>query len=576
MLRRPCLAAALLAAAVLFPVSPLHAEVDEPQLSEAEVQRLGTLEAHSINEADGYFADTKDRDLDRAAAEYDAFILQFPKSDLIAYALLRKGRALHLQDRRFAAMKEYNEVLDYFPNDIKYAGAALYYLGLANQQNGDTDEALKAWAEMAEDEDYSQHPFAADAIIRLADVLNERGQRDKAVQYWRQVATQFRTKSPDEAHDAIWRVVPHYIRTQPDEEELRAFYEETRTFDGKPQRVEGEVLDSRDYWNDVMRSVERYGRFEDEQKPQRDAYYQYWAGKMSGRFEDWDDYQLRLADYQRVYEGSFDAWASRLDAQFERNMKPGDHDRIIDWIRLFREDKEKVREYYQKLDFSKMSNAQTQRLMEIMYSDVKDADLGRLTFDKLKLDEMSDDALDRLGGFFEGKDEPLVERAYLSMNDKTRGKMELLVYYHKRKVTEKGLKLAEEMVTVPDAANEAYMLQGKLLMQDQQWDPAIASFSQYGGKDEDPEHLWLIAECLMKLGRVDPAIQQLSEIENFFQKVSSRASLKVADYFNASKQNDKYVAALRATVRKYPRTREGSEAHNRLESMGLKTGGGVE
>ncbi|NBU11794.1 MAG: hypothetical protein EBS84_22820, partial [Proteobacteria bacterium] len=47
-----------------------------------------------------------------------------------SYAILRKGRSLQLLDKRFEAIKIYQEVLDFFPNDIKYAAPALYLIGV--------------------------------------------------------------------------------------------------------------------------------------------------------------------------------------------------------------------------------------------------------------------------------------------------------------------------------------------------------------------------------------------------------------------------------------------------------------
>ena len=59
------------------------------------------------------------------------------------------------------AIDEYEEVLDYFPNVINYASAALYRIGQCHWKNGDIKKAMKAWAEMANDKDYSRHPLAA-------------------------------------------------------------------------------------------------------------------------------------------------------------------------------------------------------------------------------------------------------------------------------------------------------------------------------------------------------------------------------------------------------------------------------
>src|SRR6185295_3966883 len=104
------------------------------------------------------------------------------------YALLRKGRCLQLDNKRFDAIKAYNEVLDYFPNALRYAGAALYYIGVCHWDNSDSKEAMKSWAEMASDADYRKHFLAAGAISRLADNLLQQGKLPEANEYYKQAA----------------------------------------------------------------------------------------------------------------------------------------------------------------------------------------------------------------------------------------------------------------------------------------------------------------------------------------------------------------------------------------------------
>lgn len=94
-----------------------------------------------------------------------------------------QGAALQLSGERFSAIKEYGEVLDYFPNRIRYAAAALYHTGEAHGQNGDEEEALKACSEMAEDADDSQTELAATAVSPLAGALWTRDQKERAAGY---------------------------------------------------------------------------------------------------------------------------------------------------------------------------------------------------------------------------------------------------------------------------------------------------------------------------------------------------------------------------------------------------------
>ena len=77
------------------------------------------------------------------------------------------------------------------------------------------------------------------------------------------------------------------------------------------------------------------------------------------------------------------------------------------------------------------------------------------------------------------------------------------------------------------------------------------------------------------LGRLNQAINQLQEVEQFFPPHASEAALKIADYYNSAAIKKKYVSSLFAIMTKYPKSSQSSVAHDRLEKMGYRTGGGV-
>jgi len=546
-------------------------------------ERLDPFEAHSLKQADAAFPnDPKKRSaktLREAAAAYDAFIAEFPRSKAVPYALLRKGRCLHLEEKRFEAIKAYTEVLDYFPNDIPFAAPALYYIGAAHWQNGDEDQALKAWAEMAEDADYARSRFAATAINQLADALAQRDRREEAVRYYRQVAIDFRGSNRDAARDAMDKVIHHHIRVSPDEPALRKFYEQVGTFHGNPRKIEGQTIESGDYWGQVRWRVWRFADFNDKQGQARRRYFAYWAEQFEGRFPGWDDYQLSLAGFHRQADGDEAAWMRRVDAQFERNAEPGDYGRVIRWIELYRHHPQKVDAYYQKLDFAKMSNGQMRALMDIAYNRLKNPELGRRVFEKLRLGEMDDDQRAALARSMWSRDAEAVARVCRSFDDQARGRIELLRYYANPKTRdiEKGLKLASEVTGYPRFANEAYWHQAQLHKANKQYRDAIAAFQTYRPEDEaDPANLFEIADCYLKLDKLDAAVRQLGEIETFFKKHASEAAYRTALYYEKAGVKDKYIASLRAVMKKYPESRQSRQVHHRLEKMGLRIGGGVD
>ena len=105
--------------------------------------KLDTFESLNLEDADKLFAK---RDHKGAFAVYKAYSFEFTKSAALPYVLLRMGRCLHLVEKRNAAIKAYQDVVDYFPDDIVYAAAALYYIGECHGQNGDDAKKTATWA----------------------------------------------------------------------------------------------------------------------------------------------------------------------------------------------------------------------------------------------------------------------------------------------------------------------------------------------------------------------------------------------------------------------------------------------
>ncbi|HPD15304.1 MAG TPA: tetratricopeptide repeat protein [Planctomycetota bacterium] len=542
----------------------------EVQLSNEEVKTLDTFEGHALTKADKVF---DSRDFPRAAAEYDSFLLEFPKSKAIPYALVRKARALHLALKRHEAIKAYNEVLDYFPNAVKYAAPALFNIGLCHWENGDEEDAMRIWAKMAADDAYSKHPLAASALTHLAEHLAKEGQAERAAATWRQIAVNFRTQNPQAANNAIQQVIAFYIRTQPDEAKLRAFYREVAGFGEKPERLEADLDSSRRYWGHVLQGVRLHGRFDNAQADLRDRYYRTWAAALDGRFADWDHYQIELANFKLAFERDPAQWIARLDAQFERGQKPGDYARIVRWIALFAQHKAKVMDYYGKLAFEKMANADIRELMRILYERANEAKLARNLVSKLRLGEMPDSEKADLARYLAAREPDLVKDICLSFDDKELGQMELLRFHHGRKDAALGVPIADQLLRSARFAKEALWLKGQLLHATKQYPQAIAVYQQC---DNPPDNLWAIADCYAKQDKLDQAVAQLREVEAFFKAHAPEAALRIANLYREAGKTPQHIAALRMVLKKYPESAQSSAAHHELERLGVKMGGGLD
>jgi tetratricopeptide (TPR) repeat protein len=297
-------------------------------------KKLDTFEAHVLNKSDKVFAKKEYR---LASKSYDSFMVEFPKSKAITYALLRKGRCLHLDNKRYEAIKEYAEVLDYFPDDVYFAAAAKYYIGACHHENGDLHKALKTWAEMMEDVEYRKHFLAASAIKILADNMLKQEKYDMAVKYYRMVPETFRGKTTYQViQAAVTQVVYHYIRRQPDETKLRDFYTKAKSFyPHGPRSIPKDLDNDWTYWETVRQQVRGYSSFNQFQKSERRTYFSYWSKELAGKFPDSDLYQLDQAWFAWQSHQNASQWYTRVDQIYAKNPEKEDiNTRIIRWLNI--------------------------------------------------------------------------------------------------------------------------------------------------------------------------------------------------------------------------------------------------
>ncbi len=617
---------------------PARADIGEVALSNEEMSKLDTFEGHTLAKADQTFNKKQYR---QARAEYDSFILEFAKSKVVPYALLRKGRCAQLDDKRFQAIGDYDEVLDFFPNDVKYAAAALYFIGDCHSANGDIVKAMKAWAEMADDKEYRREPLAAFAINHLADYLLKQEKDAEAVKYFEQVAVTFRTSNRDASTHARGPVIRYYIRTAPNEPQFREFYANMRAFEHHPKTVPGDLTNDPAYWDCARGNIRGHGQFEDTQADEGKRYYVYWSGQMRGKFPEDDEFQIELANFRYLGDGNRAAWFQLLDSQYGKYAKPGQWQRIKRWIELYAEHPTKVEQYFRKIDAAKTSSdgivevmlalwkaeggrplakqlleklnfdpledkrkgnlalsfydddqiVTSRFLSKIDYAKMSGLEIGSLArgfwqldsqlskhvLQKVRYNEMTDREIAGLARGFWRLSGDVIRDVCMRIADKNYGKSELLNYYHDRHHggwnPQAGLPLAEDLTKVDKYATAAWWAKAEFLDALKQYAKAIAA---YKNCQNEPTNLWRIANCHDRLGKLDAAVTQTREIENFFPSDASRAAMYVAQLYKRADEKKKYISSLRDVLKKYPESGQSRQAHTELEKEGFKMGGGID
>ena len=531
-------------------------------------QQLDPFESHRLNQADQQFAQ---RNYSAARAAYDAFLLEFPDSIAVPYAVYQKGHSLQLENRRFEAIRVYQEVIDYFPDDLVFASSALYRIGEAHEQNGDMARALAAWRRLVDDEGYRAQPMAAPALNKVATQLSSEGRHDEAARYYRMVAVQFNRQHNNASRDAMNRVLDHYTRTNPNRQVLREFFDEIGGFGHNPATLPAGDERERMFWSQLFNIIARNDRFNDAQLRQRQAYFKYWADQMGNAHPDWDHFQINRINFRFAADGNEQRRTADLDRLFARGES--NNQRALRWMTEFAENEEKAREYFGKIEGNRLDFDQSRQLLRLAAHTIRNRDLTQAVVRKLPLRQLDDNQKLTLANENWQQDIAAVRTILQSTENKDFGRFHLLRFYNARGDHQAGLPLAEEVIVVPEYASMANFYKGELLTRANRFEDAIAAFRL---SEHHPHSLWRIADNYVRLGDPDRAIQQLREIENFFKDSSPEAALRIARVHRDVGDQQQYIASLRGILQKYPESTQSRTAHVELERLGVRTGGGLD
>ena len=253
--------------------------------------KLDTFEAVAVEDADKLFLK---RDYRGAYAAYKAYSFEFAKGDALPYVLMRMGRCLHLLGKRNTAIKAYQDVVDYFPDDVRYAAASLYYIGQCHTQNGNESKSLATWARMVKDKEYVGQPLSGSALESLASAMEKRGDYGEATSYRWRTAVTFRKTNVRASESARKSVEYHYVARTPNQEKLLTFCNEVGGFGWR--HTIAKPAESTTYWDHVLQTVLR-AKLQPDEKAKA---CEYWSQQMGDRFADND--ALRVTWFAVILE----------------------------------------------------------------------------------------------------------------------------------------------------------------------------------------------------------------------------------------------------------------------------------
>jgi tetratricopeptide (TPR) repeat protein len=530
--------------------------------------KLDTFEGLNLEEADKLYGKG---DFRGAYAAYKAYSFEFAKSRALPYVLLRMGRCLHNVDKRHAAIKAYQDVVDYFPDDVRYAAAALYYIGVCHGENGDAAKQTAVWARMVKDDDYVQEPNSGRALTHLGRAMEKLGRFEEAAEYHWRTAVAFRKSNWEAARDACGSVIHHYVIRAPNHDKLKKFYTEAGGFDGRGYKVNNPEKDRR-YWATVLDTVLRTGAKAEIKKTAAE----YWTSRLGSQFVDDDGFSIARFRALEIFEKDRNAYRQRVLEQYKR--KPATLSRVLQFASYYSDHKTRVA-FFMEHGGPMVGSLKTNEKISLLnrLRDLRMNDEVRSLIPSVRTQGMTDQEIRNWAFFvanYEGED--IVLNYFSKMKDDLSATRARFDYFngrsHRNKdAAEKALAEIPALLKSPKHANEVIWAKASLLHGLGRYEEAIRAYQQ---ANRQPDSTWKITDCLIAMKNYGKAIDTVRQLESVGGGVAAQAALKVADIYRIGGNKAKEVQQLRTILRRYPKSGQSSAAHQRLEKYGVRLIGG--
>jgi tetratricopeptide (TPR) repeat protein len=531
--------------------------------------KLDTFEAVALEDADKLF---NKREYRGAFAAYKAYSFEFAKGKALPYVLLRMGRCLHFLGKRNTAIKAYQDVVAYFPDDVRYAAAALYYIGQCHAQNGNETKSLAVWARLVKDKEYVSQPRSGSALESLATAMEKRGKFEEATSYRWRTAVAFQKTNRHASEAARNSVVYHYAARVPNQKKLLEFCKEVGGFGWHASIAK--PADSPRYWSHVFQTVLRATM-----KPEAKAdAARYWSDQLGARFADNDSLRTTWFLLMLTHEKDNDKWIARMEKQFK--LKPPTLKRVKVWLGYYSRDRKARSAFFAKYGqplVAGLKNAEKITLMKFLRHPCRMDTEAAAMLRTIRTNGMDDAAIRDLAMFAAMYE---TEEAVLRYISKIKNRMYAartrFDYYYPRShrngdFQKKALAEIPVLRKSPEHAQAIVWSHATLM----QWQGKLPeAIKLYQAANKQPASTWAVIDCYMGLKQYDKAVKLAKELERFGGNVAPAACLKVADIYRVSGNKAKEVQQLQLVLRRHPKSGESSVAHGRLESYGVKVIGG--
>ena len=278
--------------------------------------------------------------------------------------------------------------------------------------------------------------------------MSKSGKPEDLLKLYDRLDLDWENSSDDIVKKAIDTVVRQHVRIKPDQAQLLTFYKTiNKDADEHPEKT-------LPYWIWISDAVLKNGQFSYSEDEDRKKYYGHWVEAFQGKFPESDDIQIALIRFQYGADRDRAKLSKRLDEQFAKKEK-SDWRRTLKWVRAFKGNWTKTKEYSSKLTyetagvegiaalietlvgnkenylatstfktflenvpFDKLSNEQILRLLSTATAFLEDRTVASGLVDKLHFSKMTEDEKLKLAREFLKSDGTIARKIYDQLKNK--------------------------------------------------------------------------------------------------------------------------------------------------------------
>ena len=464
-----------------------------------------------------------------AANEWERFRSQFAdtlEAEIFAYSLFMQAMSQRAARERHTAIRTFTEVLDFFPEEVWLAAPALYFRAMTHFDIGDDRKGFADLREMVQHDTYAGHALSAGANNRIANNHWDNKRPQQAVEIWQHVVDTF-------------------------EDLNRSEFQEAR----------GKLYD----WTLVRGEIGK-------------AFEMRLAMETRG-----SEVQQRLNAINHVFErGVRDVGRGYRGWYFHHLHSEADGDRLRDELR------ENLYAWFLTQEETFLSEGRQWEFLLSRYD-------YNASHNRERLDELLEEivryfrAVETEGGQRASRAKTLIDRlARLERWDNALSLLEFLPEPSDRLWTEfelsqrrrtyaYSLTLLEQVDGLNDPAESRKALAARARIHHRNLNNYEEAIKLYHEINDPPDTLWEIVDCHRRAGNREQARGVLTEIASIFPDLAPRALYMQAEHFRSDGERDQAINMYRSILRhpEWRRTGEASDAHDRLEAMGVDSGGGV-